>query len=62
MSGMINPLFDGLKNNMCGHFHFPFSTLTSSSSKYFLKCYTFKFLKFTTVHILEIKESGTCQI
>ena len=47
MSGMINPLFDGLKCNICGHFNFPFSTLK---------------LKFTTVHILEIKESGTCQM
>ena len=45
---------------MCGHFDFPFLT-SKSSSKNFFKCTTFKFSNFTTVHILEIKESGTCQ-
>ena len=33
MSGIINPSFDILTYDMCGHFHFPFSTLTGSSSK-----------------------------
>ena len=45
---------------MCGHFDFPFPTL-KSSSKNFFKFTTFKFLNFTIVNILEIKESGTCQ-
>ena len=62
MSGLINPLFDGFTYYMCGRFHFPFSTLTSSSSKHFFKCTTFKFWKFITVHILEVKGSGTCHI
>lgn len=60
VSGMINPSWDVLTRNMCGHFHFLFSTSTSSW-KNFLNCITFKFWKFTTVHILVIKESGTCQ-
>ena len=58
MSGLINPSFDGLTYYMCGRFHFPFSTLTSSSSKNFFKCTTFKFWKLITVYILEVKESG----
>ena len=45
---------------MYGHFDFPFLT-SKSSSKNFFKCTTFKFFNFTTVHILEIKESVTCQ-
>ena len=62
MSGKINPLVGGLPCNICGHFPFPFSTSTSSSSKNAFTCTTFKFWKFTMVHISEIKESGTCQI
>ena len=47
---------------MCGHFHFPFFTSTSSSSKCFFKCITLiTFWKFSTVKISEIKETGTCQ-
>ena len=59
MSGKMNPSFDGSTYNMCGHFYFPFSTLTSSLSKNFLKFTTFKFWKSTSVNILEIKENGT---
>ena len=61
MSGKINPSVGGLTYNICGHFPFLFSTSTSSS-KNFYTCTTFKFWKFTMVHISEIKESGTCQI
>ena len=45
---------------MCGHFDFPFPN-SKSSSKTFFKCTTIKFWNLTTVHILEIKESETCQ-
>ena len=55
MSGKINSSVGGLPCNICGYFPFPFSISTSS-------CTTFKFWKFTMVHISEIKESGTCQI
>ena len=33
MSGKINPSVGGLTYNICGHFPFPFSTSTNSSSK-----------------------------
>ena len=55
MHGMVNPSFSGLTYDVWT-FHFPFS-----NSKDFFKCTTFKFWKFITVHISEIKESGTCQ-
>ena len=45
---------------MSGHFDFP-SLTSKSSSKKFFKCTTFKFWNFITTHILEIKESETCQ-
>ena len=44
---------------MCGQFDFQFP-ISTSSSKNFFKCTTFNF-QFISVHILEIKESGTCQ-
>ena len=45
---------------MCRHFEFPFPT-SKRSSKNFFKFTTSRFFNFTTGHILEIKESGTCQ-